>query len=108
MSGKEGPGNETERSDIAERPNIEKGTPAQPINQPKADKGENEIRGANTNRLQQRCFCAEAGKFEYAGREVQDRIDAGKLVKEGNQDGEQDRFAKTSRPEMSRRDRKST
>src|ERR1039457_1371981 len=100
---KEGPGDETQRGNVAERADIEKSTPSQPVNQPEADKGENEIGDANPDGLQERGFCAEAGKFKYAGREVQNRIDARELVEEGNQNGEQDRFAKTSRPEMSGR-----
>src|ERR1700732_3636191 len=103
MTCKEGPGDETKRGDVAERANIKKCTPAQAVNQPEADESENQIGHANSDRLQQSSFCGEAGQFKDAGSEVQNRIDAGKLVEESNQDGEQDRFAQTSGPEMSGR-----
>ena len=98
---KKGPGDEAERGDVAERADIKKSAPAQPVNQPEADERENKIGDADADRLQQRGFCAEAGKFKNARREIQNRVDARHLIEERNQDGEQDRFAKTSRPEMS-------
>src|SRR5258708_28569623 len=102
MTGKERPGNQAERRDIAERSDIEQCAAAQPVNQPESDERKNEIGNADADRLQQRGFCAEASQFKYARREVQNRIDAGELVEERNQDGEQDGFAEALRPEMSR------
>ncbi len=46
----------------------------------------------------------EAGHLEDARREVEHRVDAGELVEERDQDGEQDRHAQASGPEMRRRD----
>src|ERR1700716_2736404 len=103
MTCKEGPGNETERGDVAERANIKKGAPAQAVNQPETDESENEVSHANADRLQQSSFCAEAGEFKDARSEVQNRVDARKLVEEGNQDGKQDRFLQTPGPEISGR-----
>src|SRR5580693_7393399 len=103
MVRKESPRDETERGNVAERANIKKSAPAQPVNQPEADKRENEIGNANANRLQQRGLCTEAGEFKDAGSKIQNRIDARHLIEERNQDGEQDRFAKAPSPEMSRR-----
>src|ERR1039458_734390 len=45
----------------------------------------------------------EAGQFKDARREIQNCVDAGELVEEGNQDGEQDRFLQPFGPETSRR-----
>ena len=101
MIGKKGPGDQAERNDVTERANIKQRAPAQPVNQPESDKSENQIGDADADGLQQRGFCAEAGQFKDAGREVQNRIDAGELVEEGDQDGEQNRLLKTRRPEMS-------
>ncbi len=44
---------------------------------------------ADADRLQERGLRAEAGKFKDAGSEIEDRVDAGKLVEKSNQDGEQ-------------------
>src|SRR5271169_2012582 len=100
---KECPGDQTERSDIAEGADIKKGAPPEPVNQPEADESENQIGDANADGLQQCGLCAKAGEFKDAGSEVQNRIDARHLVEECNQDGEQDGLLKTSSPEMSGR-----
>src|ERR1019366_4969662 len=100
---KKGPGDETERADVAERADKEKSATAQPVNQPEADKGENKVGDADSDGLQQRGFCTQPGKFKYARSEVKNRVDAGELVEECDEDGKQDRFAKTTCPEMCRR-----
>src|ERR1022692_140813 len=101
MVRKESPCNQPERGDVAERANIKKSAPAQPVNQPEADKGENKIGDANADRLQQRGFSAKPGKFEYARREIQNRIDARHLIEKRNQDGEHDRLSKGHSPQKS-------
>ena len=95
MLSKESPGNQTERSDVAERSNKKKRATTQPVNEPEADKSEYEISDADADGLEQRCFRSQAGKFKYARREIENRIDAGELVEKRNQDGKQDRFAQT-------------
>src|ERR1700726_1881292 len=101
MVGKKRPGDETKRGDIAERADVEEGSAAQAVNQPETDKSENEIGDADPDGLQQCSFCGEARQFKDTRREIQNRVDPGHLVEECNQDGEQDRFAKAARPEMS-------
>src|ERR1700686_3436397 len=101
MVGKERPGDQTKGGDIAERANVEERSPAQAVDQPEADKGENEIGDADPDGLQQSGFCAEAREFKDAGREVQNCVDAGHLVEECNQNSQQDGFTQTPRPEMS-------
>src|ERR1700686_686308 len=100
MVRKEGPRDEAERSDIAKRADVQRGGPSQPVKQPESDKSENEIGDSDTDGLQKGGLCAQTCEFKDARCEVQNRIDAGKLIEEGDQDGEQDRFAKTHRPEM--------
>src|SRR3978361_670205 len=100
MLGKEGPCDQAERGNIAERANVKKRAPPQSVNQPETDESENQIGHANTNRLKQRSFCAQAGEFKDAGSEIQNRVDAGELVEEGNQDREQDRFLQAPGPEI--------
>src|ERR1019366_3005275 len=100
---KESPRHETERSDVAGRANKEEGAAAQPVNEPEADKGESEIRDADADGLEQRGFCSQTGKSKYARSEVENRIDAGELVEERNEDGKQNRFAQTACPETRRR-----
>jgi len=102
MLRKKSPGNQTERADVSERADKEKRAATQPVNEPEADKRENEIGEADANGLQQRGFRAQPGKFKYAWGEIENRIDAGELVEKCNQDGEQNRFAKTACPEMCR------
>src|SRR5579864_1796557 len=70
MLGKEGPCHEAERSDVAKRSDIKKRAPAQPVNQPQADKSKDEIGHANSDGLQQSGFCGKASEFEDAGREI--------------------------------------
>ncbi len=76
VTGKESPCDQAKRSNVADRADIKKSAPAQPVNQPESDKSENQIRDADADRLQQRGFRAEAGKFKDARREIQNRIDA--------------------------------
>ena len=59
MLRKEGPGNQTKGRDVAERANKEKRSAAQPVNQPKADKGEDEISDADADGLEQRRLAAK-------------------------------------------------
>src|SRR5262249_55270752 len=87
VSGKESPGNETERSDVAVRANKQKRAAPEPVDQPESDEGKDQIGQANANRLQQRGFGAESCEFEDARREVENRVDARKLVEESNQNG---------------------
>src|ERR1700692_2740543 len=101
MVGKEGPRNETKRSNVAERANVEEGSPAQAVDQPETDKGENEIGDADTDRLQQCGFRGKPREFKDSRREIQNCVDPGHLVEECNQDGEQNRFGKSARREMS-------
>ena len=88
-----------ERGDVAERADVEQRAPAQPVDQPEADEGEDEIRDADADGLQQRGLCAEAGQLEDARREVEDRVDAGELVEERDEEREQDGHAQPPRPE---------
>ena len=84
-------------SDVAERADVEQRAAAQPVNQPEADEGEDQIRDADADGLQQRGFRAQAGHLEDARREVKNRVDARELVKERDQDGQQDRNAQLAR-----------
>src|ERR1700676_4946091 len=84
MLRKKSPGNQTERADVSERADNEKRAATQPVNEPKANKREDEIGQADANGLQQRGFRAQPGKFKYARREIENRIDAGELVEECN------------------------
>src|ERR1700722_15221287 len=102
MIGKERPRDQAQRDDVAERADIEKSAAAQPVNQPEADKSENEISDADADGLQQRSLCPETGKFKDARRKIQNGVDAGQLIEERNQDSEHDRLAQTRSPEMSR------
>src|ERR1700687_2184176 len=101
MVGRKSPRDETKRSNVAERANVEEGSPSQAVDQPETDKSENEIGDADPDGLQQGGFCGEARQFKDSRREIQNCVDSGHLVEECNQDGEQDRFAKAARPEMS-------
>ena len=101
VPGKESPCHQAKRSDVADRADIKKSAPAEPVDQPESDESKNQIGNADADRLQQRGFRGEAGQFKDAWREIQNRIDARHLVEEGDQDGQQDWFAKTHRPEMS-------
>jgi hypothetical protein len=67
VAGKEGPCREAKRSDVAERADIKKSAPAQPVNQPESDKSENQIGDANADRLQQRGFCARPVSSKMRG-----------------------------------------
>ena len=103
MLGEESPGRQAQRDDVAERANIEQRAAAQPVNQPESDEGENQVGHADSDGLQERGLGAEAGKLKDARREIEDGVDAGQLVEEGDQDGEQDGFAQTPCPETRRR-----
>ena len=100
MLREERPGDQPERSDVAERADVEKRAAAQPVDQPEPDEGEDQIGDADADRLQQRGLRAQPGQFEDARREIENRIDAGELVEERDEDGEQDRHAQPARPEI--------
>jgi len=85
---KESPGNRSQRCDVTERANKEQRAAAQPVNEPQANKGENEIGNTDADGLQQRGFRTQAGKFKYARREVKNRIDARELVEECYENGQ--------------------
>ena len=74
--GKKSPGNQTERADVSERADKEKRAATEPVNQPEADEGENQVGQPNPDGLQQGGLCSEAGKFKHAGRKIQNRVDA--------------------------------
>src|SRR5208337_2034360 len=101
--GKEGPRHQAKRSDVAERADNQERSSAKPVNQPKADEGKDQIGDADADRLQQCGVRTQTSQFKYPRREIENRIDAGKLVEEGNEDSEQNWFAQAARPEMSRR-----
>src|SRR5208337_2576807 len=103
MLSKKRPGHQSERADVAERANKKKRASSQSVNQPEANKGKNEIGNADADRLQQRRLCPEPSKFKDARSEVENRVDAGELIEERNQNGQQNRFAQTPCPEMCRR-----
>src|ERR1035438_1418126 len=52
--------------------------------------------------MEQRIFGPGAGESENTRREVEHRVDAGELVEEGDEEGQQDRNAQLPRPEMGR------
>ena len=89
-----------QRDDVTQRTDVKKRAPAQPVNQPKPDKSKHEICGANADGLKQRGFFGQSGHLKYAGREIENRVDAGQLVEKGDQEGEQDWLAQTPGPEM--------
>ena len=95
----EGPCRQAERGDVSEGTDVEKSAAAEAVDQPEPDKSKNQICDADADGLQERGFGAESGEFEDARREIKDRVDAGKLVEERDQDGEKDWFAQATRPE---------
>ena len=96
------PGHQAERSDVTERTNEKKRAPAQPVNQPQADKSKDQIGHADADGLQQRGLRTQTSQLKNARREIKNRIDAGKLVEKRDEDGQQDRPAQPPRPEMRR------
>src|ERR1041385_5972277 len=98
VAGIEGPRAEAERRDVAERADEQQRAPAEPVDEPEADEGEDEVRDADADRLQQRRLLAETGEAEYARREVEDRVDAGELVEERDEEGERDGDAEAPGP----------
>src|SRR5579864_5126859 len=102
MLRKESPRSEAKRSDVTERANIKKSAPAESIDQPEPDEREYKIGDTDADRLQQRRLRAQAGQFKDARGEVQNCVDARELIEERDQDSEQDRFAETAGPEISR------
>ena len=85
-SAEERPRAQPQRGDVAERADIQQRAPAEPVNEPQADEREDEIRDADADRLQQCRLLAEPGEFEDARREVEDGIDAGELIEEGDEE----------------------
>ena len=67
---------QAEREDVTERANIEQRAAAEPVNQPEADKGEDQVGHADADGLEQGGFRPEAGQFEDARCEVENRVDA--------------------------------
>jgi hypothetical protein len=100
--GEKRPRAQPERRDVAERADDEQRAPSEPVDEPEARKREEEIRDANADGLQQRGLRTESGHFKNARRKVEHRIDAGELVKKGDQEGEQDRHAMFRAPEAVR------
>ena len=52
------------------------------------------IRHTNADRLQQRGLFAQTSQFEYARREIENRVNAGELVEESDEKSERNRLAK--------------
>src|SRR5262245_33547268 len=63
MLGEETPRNQSQREDVAKRADVEQTAPADPVNQPQAQKGENDVDDANPSGLQQRGLLAQARHF---------------------------------------------
>src|ERR1035438_9679496 len=99
VSGKEGPGDKPQREDITKRADIKQGAAAQPINEPKPYESENKIGHADANGLQKRGIRTQTGKFKYARSKVENGVDAGELVEEGNQKSQQDGSLELAAPE---------
>src|SRR5260221_9434607 len=95
-------GNETERADITERPNVKQRASAQPVNEPQPHEGEDEIGHTNSHRLEQRGFRRQTGQLKNARSEIENRVDAGELIEEGDQKGQQDRSAQAHSPKTRR------
>ena len=89
-----------QRRDIAKRADVEQRAPAEPVNQPEAHEGEDQVGDANADGLEQCGFLAQAAHLENARREVEHRVDTGELIEEGDQDREEDRNAQTPGPEL--------
>ena len=73
--GEKGPGTQTERHDVAKGSDVEKSPPAESINEPESEKGEDQIGDSNSNGLKQSCLFIESGEFKGPRRTVENRID---------------------------------
>ncbi len=80
MLGEKRPRRQSQRDDVTERADEQQRAAAQPVNQPQADKREQQVGYADPDRLEQRGFFTEAGQLENARRKIENRVDAGKLV----------------------------
>ena len=98
--GIERPRAQPERGDIAERPDVEEGAASEAVDEPETDVGEDEVGDADADGLEQRGLLAEPCPLEDARREVEDGVDAGKLVEEGDEECEHDRDPEPPREEL--------
>src|SRR5262245_24194723 len=64
MLGEECPGGETERQDVSERADVEQRAPAQAVDEPETDEGEDQVGQADADRLKQGGPGAEAGQLK--------------------------------------------
>src|SRR5260221_2741948 len=72
------------------------------VNEPQADKSENEIGHTDADRLKQCSLCPQTSHLENARGKVKNSIDSRHLIEECNEKGEHDRNAKLPCPEMAR------
>jgi hypothetical protein len=103
VSREEGPRGEAERRDVAQRSDEQQRAPPDSVDQPEADEREDEVGEPDADRLQERRLGTQSGHLEDARREVEDRVDSGELVEEGDEKREKDGRAQPHRPEPSRR-----
>ena len=82
---------------------IQQRAPAQPVNEPQTDKSEDQIGHANADGLEQRGFLAQTGHLKNARRKIENGIDAGELVEERDEKGEQDRARAAAKSKNVRR-----
>ena len=93
-SGVKTPRAEAERGDVAERADQQQRAAAEAVDQPEADEREDQIRDANADRGEQRRRLPEAGQFEDARGEVENRVHARHLVEERHEERQHDRRAR--------------
>src|ERR1019366_2522050 len=98
MFSKERPSDQSQREDVTKRADIEQRAPPQTINEPQPKKSENQVGQADADGLQQRGFGTQTGQFKDARRKVENGVDAGELVEEGDQKCQQDRRLELSAP----------
>ena len=77
MQREKGPGRKSQGKNVAKGANEKEGAPTQPVDQPQANKSEDQIRDANADGLQERRFGAQAGHFKNTRGKIKDGIDAG-------------------------------
>ena len=98
MLGKKGPGDRTQRNDVTKRSDKKQGAPPRLVDQPQADKSEDQIGHPNANGLQQGRFRPQASQLENTRRKIEDRIDAGQLVEKSDEKCQDNGHAQPPRP----------
>ena len=85
-----------------DRTDQQKGLAPEPVNHRHRDHGEEQVSGADCDRLQVAGHLAEAGVGENIIQVIEDRVNAGKLVKHSNADRQKNRQSEFSGEQLSR------